>query len=177
MDGAPQEVTQAYEAAIREADEQQLMRKFGMPDAAGAHGAQSIVEEIEIVQGGTPRRSSVSAFAPLDILVRARRRPHAGFADLTLTLTRVDGRLVWRQSLSDAGLSPPEGSPLRLCVAMSPFILGAGLYRLDVVVDTGRGPASDAARVFEVVDEEGQYGGTPLIYYDPVITSRPAEEA
>jgi hypothetical protein len=36
----------------------------------------------------------------------------------------------------------------------------------------GNGTCGAVSRVFEVVDEEGQYGGKPLIYYPPHIVAQ-----
>jgi lipopolysaccharide transport system ATP-binding protein len=58
---------------------------------------------------------------------------------------------------------------------MDPFILGASLYRIDAVLADSAGPIASIARVFEVVDEEGQFGGHPLLFYPPVTTSRRIE--
>jgi lipopolysaccharide transport system ATP-binding protein len=56
------------------------------------------------------------------------------------------------------------------------MILGAGLYRLDLILHDADGPIDAAHRVIEVIDEEGQFGGVPLLYYPPVITSKPLGE-
>jgi lipopolysaccharide transport system ATP-binding protein len=58
---------------------------------------------------------------------------------------------------------------------MDPFILGADLYRLDVTTLNGAAAHLSTSRVFEVVDEQGQYGGKPLVFYPPSIRSRPKE--
>lgn len=176
MDGKPDAVTQAYETAIREADEQQLMRKFGLTGGNSEGDAALAVEEIEFLQAGEIRRSGLAAMVPLEIAVRGRQRGEARARDLSLTLTRVDGRLVWRQNLSDVGLSFPSGPRFDVRVTMSPFLLGAGLYRLDVGLEAAAGNTSSASRVIEVIDQEGQHGGNPLIFHAPEITTRPAKE-
>lgn len=177
MDGSPKEVTQAYETSIREADEQQLLRKFGLSGHRGPADTATAVEEVELRQAGEPRRSTLSAMVPLSISVRGRQADDNPARDLALTLTRVDGRLVWRQRLTSIVKLFPVGPHFHICVKMSPFVLGAGLYRLDAELDIATGRASSTSRVFEVIDQEGQFGGAPLIFYDPSITSRPAKES
>jgi lipopolysaccharide transport system ATP-binding protein len=174
MDGAPEVVTKAYDTSVREADEKQLLRKFSLPAQPSQDAGAIKIDALEIVQGGRPRQASVAAMVPLTVVVRGAVREGLGH-DLRLSLLRVDGRSIWSQSLLEAGGRLPERGPFTIKVEMDPFILGADLYRLDVTTLNGAAAHLSTSRVFEVVDEQGQFGGKPLVFYPPSILSRPKE--
>jgi lipopolysaccharide transport system ATP-binding protein len=174
MDGAPEAVTKAYASSVREADEKQLFRKFARAAEQSPDTHAIKIKAVEIVQGGRPRQVSVTAMVPLTLVVRGA--VHEGFDhDIQLSLLRVDGRCIWCQSLREAGGRLPECGPFTVKVEMDPFILGADLYRLDVTALTGAAAHVSASRVFEVLDEQGQFGGKPLVFYPPNVLSRPKE--
>jgi lipopolysaccharide transport system ATP-binding protein len=170
MDGAPLAITKAYETAVREADEAELMRKFG-PNRDGA-AVPNLLTRLEVIQDGQPRKATALAMVPATIVVRGRVDPGRRARDLTICLTRVDGRLVWRRRLVEAGGALPADGPFSVTVTMDPFVLGADLYCIEAALV---GPGCDGeilSRVLEVIDEEGQVGGKPLIFYPPRITAR-----
>jgi lipopolysaccharide transport system ATP-binding protein len=174
MDGAPEVVTKAYEASVRDADEKQLLRKFSIAAEQPQDAGAIKIDALEIVQGGRLRQASVAAMVPLTLVVRGGVREGSGH-DVRLSLLRVDGRCIWSQSLLEAGGRLPERGPFTIKVEMDPFILGADLYRLDVTTLNGAAAHLSTSRVFEVVDEQGQYGGKPLVFCPPSILSRPKE--
>ncbi|MGY4159134.1 lipopolysaccharide transport system ATP-binding protein [Bradyrhizobium sp. USDA 4461] len=177
MDGSPQVVTKAYEAAVREADEAELMRKFEgrlVSRAAPLHPLQ--LDAVEIIQRGDACKATALAMVPLAIVVRGRIDPARPTHDLELVLTRVDGRLVWRRRLGEVGKALPASGPFTVTINMDPFVLGADLYRFDVAL-LGQGCDGEVtSRVLEVIDEEGQVGGRPLIFYPPRIAARRLED-
>ena len=175
MDGSPQAVTKAYEAAVREADEAELMRKFeGRVVSRAAAPLQ--LDAVEIIQRGDACKATALAMVPLAIVVRGRVDPARPADDLKLVLTRVDGRLVWRRRLGEMGKALPASGPFTVTISMDPFVLGADLYRFDVAL-LGQGCDGEAmSRVLEVIDEEGQVGGRPLIFYPPLIAARRLED-
>ncbi|MGN8549075.1 hypothetical protein ACQPTN_32140 [Bradyrhizobium sp. 13971] len=70
----------------------------------------------------------------------------------------------------------PASGPFTVTIDMDPFVLGANLYRFDVAL-VGHGDDSELIFcVLEVVDEEGQIGGQPLIFYPPRISARRLED-
>lgn len=175
MDGDPKAVTQAYEASVRDTDERELLRKFGSASDDGRAEASKIVGGVDLIQNGESRKASVAAMVPLSIVITGCAQEGRGPYDLTLSLLRVDGRLVWRQSLSNTGSALPASGSFTVRVAMEPFVLGADLYRLDISATDATGGYDSFSRVFEVLDDEGQYGGKPLLYYPPRITARRLE--
>jgi lipopolysaccharide transport system ATP-binding protein len=173
MDGEPKTVTKAYETAVREADEKELTRKFACEEGAWRSGAPVAIDSVELVQRGQSRQASIAAMVPLTFVIKGRAIAASRSSDLTLGLIRVDGRRIFSGSLSQASHTLPERGPFIVRVEMEPFVLGADLYRLDVTVCDEAGACSAQSRVFEIVDEEGQYGGKPLIYYPPLVTAKP----
>ena len=107
---------------------------------------------------------------PLEIRVAGILKKAQGCCALVFSILRVDGRLVWLHKSIEAGLRLPEDGAFEACVILEPFILGADLYRLEVSLVDESGTLDSSTRVFEVVDEEGQYGGKPLLLYPPRIT-------
>uniref|UniRef100_A0A974A2H6 ABC transporter ATP-binding protein n=1 Tax=Bradyrhizobium septentrionale TaxID=1404411 RepID=A0A974A2H6_9BRAD len=174
MDGSPQVVTKAYEAAVREADEAELMRKF--EGSVVNRAAPLQLNAVEIIQRGEARKATALAMVPLAIVARGRLDSTPPVQDLEVVLTRVDGRLVWRRRLSEVGMALPASGPFTVTIDMDPFVLGANLYRFDVAL-VGRGDDKESIScVLEVVDEEGQIGGQPLIFYPPRISARRLED-
>ena len=174
MDGDPKTVTQAYEASVRLADESELMRKFGpKAEPPSARGRRSI-EKVEFFQAGRLCIATAAAMVPLVIEISCAIDLCERDRDLLLALLRVDGRLVWTKRLSEAGFPLPSRDPFKVCVTMNPFLLGGDLYRLDAtILDQGGTMIDTSSAVIEVVDEEGQHGGKPLLYDSPQITARP----
>ena len=177
MDGDPKTVTGAYENAVRQSDERDLALKFGAaaPQGRAIAGADGLIGAITLRQKGVVRAPGLAAMVPLSVEIEGEAPVGVDLADLTLEIIRVDGRMVWRRSLADEGLAPPRPGPSRLAVDFDPFFLGASLFRLDVRAQDRAGASRVASRVFEVIDEEGQFGGVPLVFYPPVAAARPLE--
>ncbi len=165
MDGDPETVTKAYRNAVEEADEADLRRKFSMKDHVSNRQTAGAIHEVELVQKGNIRASSVIAFEPLTIRVAARLEKTASNTDVYMELRRVDGRLIWRSRASEAGLSLPRSGDFNTILTMDPFVLGAALFRLEVSVVDDVGIIASSSRVFEVIDEVGQFGGNPMLFY------------
>jgi lipopolysaccharide transport system ATP-binding protein len=176
MDGTPEEVTKAYGAAVDQADEAELQQKFGVVDAVAGRPEVGGIDEVVLSQGGEFLAASIRAFAPLEILVRGILVRPSGMPDLELRLTRVDGKVLWRERAS-ARTGRLQAGAFAVVIWMKPFILSVNLYRIDATLLDERGPAAMVSRVFEVVDEEGQMGGKPMLYYSPEISVRAIVEA
>lgn len=176
MDGPAKAVTEAYEAAVEQADEAEIARKFGSPPSAQARPEAGRLQEVSLVQGDQPLAGRARVLVPLTVTVRGELANPAGAPDLVLSVQRVDGRPIMRRCLSETGGRLPATGPFRLSVSFDPFILGADLYRLDATLRDREGAVHVLSRVFEVVDEDGQFGGKPLLLYPPVLTARPIED-
>ena len=173
MDGDPKTVVTAYEQSIREADEKTLMKKFGQSASARSDRRDGgELTAVNLVQDGKDQSGALTAMHPLEMRVAGTLRKPVGRCRILLSIVRVDGRSVWRQDSSSAGLDLPASTSFEVRVAMDPFILGADLYQLDVELSDERGQLDSSTRVFEVVDVEGQFGGKPLLLSSPEIRGR-----
>ena len=176
MDGDPVTVTKAYERRVQEADEADLIKKFGTVHSEEKRIAAASLTDVALLQNGTSKHGSVSAMHPLTIAINGEIGQSLGLCDVVLSIVRVDGRKIWEQRGMRNGLNLPEQGPFKAEIRMNPFLLGASLYRLDVAIRDSEGICDFASRVFEVVDEVGQYGGQPQLFYPPFISVRPLAE-
>lgn len=169
MDGPARQVTKAYAKAVRQADEADLSAKFGAPAEIVRRTDTGELIDFVIQQDGKSISASAQALIPMRLLVSGKSA--ASGADLRLSILRVDGRRILDQRMSDMsdhGL--PVGS-FETAIELDPLILGAGLYRLEMVLFDSRGMIDAEHRVIEIIDEKGQFGGVPLLYHPPVITA------
>ncbi|MGI9451103.1 MAG: hypothetical protein ACR2QH_10775, partial [Geminicoccaceae bacterium] len=125
---------------------------------------------------GEQRRASTIAMTPLSVRIEGALSELALTADLELSLTRVDGRRIWQQSLADTGQALGDGRSFAVDIGFDPFILGEGLYRLEVRLIDQAGDVDAFARVFEVVDEQGQFGGRPMLLNPAAVKTRQLAE-
>lgn len=179
MDGDPESVTTAYERAVSRSDEADLAAKFALDERIGAGSQPDALEAVGLHQAGDVLSTKARPFLPLSITVQgalpAGSSPQD--CDLSLVIRRVDGRLITCRSLRESGQFLPAHAPFRIRIDLDPMILGADLYRVEVVLMHGETVASRKARVLEVTDEEGQFGGRPLLYLPPLITATAVREA
>lgn len=176
MDGPAEEVTAAYERAVEQADEAELAAKFGSGEPLARRPDIGRLESTALEQEGSVLAASARAFVPLHLIVSGQIHRPVGATDVSISILRVDGRRILSRHLAQAGHALPSSGPFRLTVTLDPMILGAGLYRFDITLLDSSGPIDAVHRVVEIVDEEGQFGGVPLLYYPPVITSKPLGE-
>lgn len=173
MDGPAREVTKAYEKAVSQADEAELAAKFGREPGSVRRAEAGCLAGMLLAQDETVITASARAMVPLRLSANGRLAGTEGASDLCLSILRVDGRRILERRLSqDAALLPATG-PFDVSVTFEPMILGAGLYRFELTLLDERGPIDAIHRVIEIVDEEGQFGGAPLLLYPPTITAMP----
>jgi len=177
MDGPAREVTKAYEKAVEQADEADLAAKFGAGGSAPSrHGAGELFN-FAVRQDSKALAASARAFHPLELVMTGDIGQPTGRADLLLSVLRVDGRRIFNQRLSAAGQDLPAQGGFAVSAHLDPLILGAGLYRFDATLVDEAGAIDTRHRVIEIIDEEGQFGGVPLLYYPPIITAKPIGDA
>lgn len=175
MDGSPDQVTRAYLDDVEMADGQELIRKFSAAPDLEIRDAAGALSSIALHQSGKPAGTTVKAFVATEIRLSGSIALPAPELDLILTILRVDGRKLWTQRLSSHHPSKLGEGPFRLTIAMDPFVLGDDLYQLEALLMRGDIPQSRAALIFEVRDEEGQFGGKPSLFY-PLTVSAKAEK-
>lgn len=178
MDGPARKVTKAYSDAVQQADEAELAAKFDSSRAAApGRAATGRIDAMVLEQAATALTATARAFVPLTLTVRGRLETPVSRPDIQLDIMRVDGRRIFSRRLSEAGKPLPASGEFSASASFDPLILGAGLYRFDATLLDDDGPIGTAHRVIEIIDEEGQFGGTPLLYYPPVITTKPIGDA
>ena len=171
MDGPAREVTRAYEKAVEQADEAELAAKFEAGEAVVRRSDPGCLRSITIEQEGNALAATARAFVPLRLVLSGEIGSRTNSADIRLSIMRVDGRRISNRRLSDSGGKLLAQGPFSVSIDFDPLILGAGLYRFDFAVTDDHGDVDAASRVLEIVDEEGQFGGLPLLYYPPIIVA------
>jgi lipopolysaccharide transport system ATP-binding protein len=175
MDGSPKEVTDAYQAAVQQSDEAQLAAKFTDTSLLSSRPEVGSLKPIVLRQGGVPIPATARAFQPLDIVIAGEVRKEDG-VDLEVSITRVDGRRILSRRHSRSGGITLKPGVFTSTMRFEPLILGADLYRIDCALVDAGGVISIAHRVVEIIDEEGQFGGKPLLFCSPLITTSAIEE-
>lgn len=171
MDGPAKEVTKAYERAVAQADEAELAAKFGRAPAILRRAEAGCLGDLHLDQLGAVVSTSARALVPLRLSVSGQLLQAVGPTDLGLSILRVDGRPILDRRLSQEAAPLPATGPFDAAVTFDPMILGAGLYRFELTLLDERGPIDAIHRVVEILDEEGQFGGAPLLLYPPDITA------
>jgi lipopolysaccharide transport system ATP-binding protein len=172
MDGPAREVTRAYEKAVEQADEAELIAKFGAGETVVRRSEAGCLRSIQLEQDGNAFAVSARAFVPLRLVLSGEISSRTNSPDIRLSITRVDGRKISNRKLSDSGGKLPTQGPFSVSIDFDPLILGAGLYRFDVAITDDDGDVDAASRVLEIIDEEGQFGGVPLLYCPPIIVAK-----
>jgi lipopolysaccharide transport system ATP-binding protein len=177
LDGDPKEVTDAYLASVERADEAELAAKFDPLEADEVRPGTGAIADIGLSQDSAALATTARAFLPLRVTIDVRVSYQAPDPDLELAITRVDGRRIFRKRLSQAVPGSAPRGEARITIDLDPFLLGVGLYRLDAALFDASGPIARHHRVVQVTDDEGQFGGTPLLFLPPIITSTRIETA
>lgn len=165
MDGAPAVVTEAYLGSVEKADAEDLARKFGSPAFAPDFPDLGIISAVSIHQNGQAVLASAKAFLPAQVRVSGSLNQVTPDTDLILSILRVDGTKIWSEKLSSRMSKALNAGEFGIEIDFKPFVLGENLYRLDAVLMQGGRPIASRALTFEVRDEQGQFGGKPMLYY------------
>ena len=152
MDGKPDTVTAAYQAAVTQADEGELRRKFGEDVRSDVRPDAGQLTGVVLSQDGKAIAATAAAFRPLTIevsgLINGAGAGHGGHRELEVSLIRVDGRPIWRECLSSPGLRLPDSGGFTVTIEFDPMLLGADLYGLDVQLIDGAGTIDSKRRAF-----------------------------
>jgi lipopolysaccharide transport system ATP-binding protein len=171
MDGPAAAVTKAYEQAVEQADEAELAAKFDRGGAMVRLQEHGSITDFYAEQEGIRLGATARAFVPLQLNAQGTLARGSESADLNLSILRVDGRRIFARALSQTGSSMPGEGPFRAVIEFDPLLLAAGLYRFDITLSDASGSIDAASRVVEIIDEEGQFGGQPMLYHPPIITA------
>jgi len=146
MDGHPADVTRAYQGTVEQADEAELLAKFGAGERVSERPDAGRLQTVTVEQERNPLVATARAFVPLHVIIHGEIGNLAGSADIQLSILRVDGRQIMSQRLSEAGEALPEQGLFTASVAFDPLILAAGLYRFDVTLTDAAGSIDTACR-------------------------------
>jgi lipopolysaccharide transport system ATP-binding protein len=171
-DGDSATVTKAYEAAVQQSDEADMLRKFNTNAVTAPRPEAGSLAQARIVQDAADRTSTLVAMHPVKFEISGVIERPMGRCDVQVRIGRVDGRRVWEGALSTHGQVLPGAGAFVVAIEMDPFVLGADLYQLVIELRDEQGVCDTLVRVFEVIDEEGQVGGKPLLYYPAEISVR-----
>lgn len=175
MDGLPEEVTKAYEKGVKATDEADLEKKFGPTEIGVKHSNKGVLTGLHAVQDGHRVSGNARAMVPFSLMFQGEIIA-LGNSELILIITRVDGRQIYRQSSTDMGLILPDQGPFSGKIELAPMILGADLYRFEIRLTDNETVLDTMSIVCEIIDEEGQFGGVPLLLAPPDISISPSQE-
>jgi lipopolysaccharide transport system ATP-binding protein len=156
---------------VEQADEAELAAKFEAGETVVRRSERGRLSSIIIEQEGKTLTASARAFVPLRLVLSGEIGSRSNSADIRMSIMRVDGRRISNRRLSDGSGNLLAQGPFSVSIDFDPLILGAGLYRFDVAITDEHGDVDAASRVLEIIDEEGQFGGLPLLYYPPIIVA------
>jgi len=170
MDGSPEAVTKAYIDSVRAADEALLMEKFrkfiGVRSLRAGWAVTRVTflngefgEQRVLLEAGQPTRMQIQAVAPVaavDSIIRVR-------------IMRLDGLLVFNEIFSITASRLCDQS-IGLEIEMTPLVLGAAIYRLDVSLESAANIFAEHSSIFEVFTHTPPTGGKPMLLY-PVSAS------
>lgn len=165
MDGAPEDVTRAYIDSVRAADEEQLMGKFrkfiGQRTMREGWAVKNVAifngmsgEQRYLLEAGLPTRFEVEASIP------AGERS----AGVRVRITRLDELLIFDEYFPAETIRLQDQS-IGLEVEMTPLVLGAAIYRLDVSLEAGAEICAESSNIFEVFSINPPTGGRPMLLY------------
>lgn len=169
MDGPARDVTKAYERSIQTADEDELARKFEAATSRHQSSDKARISQCMLFQENSAVSGSARAMRPLSLRLAARLE-QVESPRLELTVTRVDGRKIFHQTSRDVGFAFPPSGAFQTEISLNPLILGADLYRFEICLFDGEEELDTRHVVCEVTDEEGQFGGVPLLLDPPAIS-------
>ncbi len=172
MDGEPEAVVRAYEAAQSVREERELLCKFEA--AMACTPREGVTGLLSIAVNGSKlgeARARLCALEDLAFEITGEGASSLVAPVLELHLSRVDGESLWRGRFIDAAQLRGR---FRVKATLEKSPLGENLYRLDArLLDSGD-VISTLMTAFEVVNPVGQYGGRPMLYWPPRIVAAAA---
>ncbi len=159
MDGRPQEVTQAYAAAVHESDGKELLQRFRTFVGAEELIEGCAIDSLEMLGADEYSRSATfHADQGFTARIRATVGHAAGPVALRLLVERLDGLLLVDESMPVEPLFNPVD-------VWFPRALAHGVYKLTVEATVDGAPAARRSVVFEIVSENRPTGGRPALHY------------
>lgn len=163
MDGTPAAVTTAYFDSVRVADEAVLVEKFRKLTGARSLVDGWCVQDVKLFGGQENEpRNLLESGQPTRIAITAVTPPGNSCANVRLTITRLDGLLMFEEFFSCAEFRSGAHT-VGLEVEMVPLLFGASVYRLEVLLERAGLRCAESACIFEVYTHQPPSGGKPML--------------
>lgn len=171
MDGSPEAVTKAYIDSVRAADELQLMEKFQKFIGVRTLQAGWSFKQVAIFNGESKeKRVLLEAGQATRFVVRALTPISAAGASVRMRITRLDDLVVFDELFSTEAFRLHDQS-IALEIEMTPLVLGAAIYRLDVSLEAGAIVCAESSSIFEVFVFNPPTGGKPMLLYPATVAA------
>lgn len=172
MDGTPEAVTKAYIDSVRTADEAQLMEKFRKFIGARSLQPGWTIDQVAIFNGKDAEpRTLLEAAQPTRLEIKATAPIGDENSGVRIRITRLDDLLVFDEFFF-AETYRLGGQSIGLEVEMRPLILGAAIYRLDVLLESGATTFAENSSIFQVFAHNPPTGGKPMLLYPLIATAK-----
>lgn len=164
MDGEPEQVTEAYAAAVHESDGEELLQRFKSLVGSERLVAGFSIDALELrssdaVAQISSLRVGHGFVARITVTARGEPRPLA----LRLMLERLDGLCLVDEAT-------PYEAPHKTFDVSFPPALAHGIYKLVAEVVVDKAPAARRSMVFEITSEDRPTGGRPALRYPYAIS-------
>jgi lipopolysaccharide transport system ATP-binding protein len=170
LDGAPDDVTDAYLDAVRREDETAFLARFKNLAAEVAKSEACEISSLEL--RAEPRgqaQAIVRCGEDLNIAVNCRIGVHAPRYMVELSIVRLDGLLVCHEAKAVSDLCSKDHGEIALNIAMRPLLLGPAIYRVTVKVRDRDVLAAQRSAIFEAVASDSPVGGRPALMYPAIV--------
>lgn len=175
MDGSPEVVTKAYIDSVRAADEAQLMEKFRKFIGVRSMHTGWAVKQVAIFNGEFgEQRSLLEAGQPTRFEIRAVTPVGEADSGVRVRITRLDDLLVFDEFFPAAAIRLRDQS-IGLEIEMTPLVLGAAIYRLDVSLEFKATVYAESSSIFEVFSFNPPAGGKPMLLYPVTALAIPTD--
>lgn len=177
MDGSPEDVTKAYIDEVRGEDEAALMERFSAHVGSRSRREGYEIRRVSLFSGSNRAESvRVEAGERLRIQIAGLLGAPADEGFCRVRIVRLDDLLVFQQDFRFADYSFPGGQ-IGIEIEFDPLVLGAAVYRLDILfLDSlvrEQQPCGEHSTVFEIFTLNPLAGGRPMLYYPIAAAAQP----
>jgi lipopolysaccharide transport system ATP-binding protein len=174
MDGTPEAVTSAYIEAVRAEDEVQLVDKFKKQIGIRSFDVGWQIKAVALYSGADAlARSLLDIGETARFVVAAELGDEGSYASIQVQIKRLDGLLVFSEAFPARQYIRQNGL-LGFELAMTPLVLGAGIYKLEVAVIHNSVVKAESASIFEARASSVPTGGKPMLLYPITVSAHSA---
>jgi len=164
MDGSPDEVTAAYINAVRAEDEAKLLEKFRHYTGSRSFKLGCEIKELAWFCGEEKNPLSLLEAGATAIIHIQGLMHGIKEAKIRVRIVRLDDLLFFDEYLA-AHEYLLDSNLFSVAIEMKPLMLGAAIYRLDVVLESDSNKLAEASSVFEVYTLNAPVGGKSMLLY------------